>query len=160
MATKKNVRVQGSRFWAYEPESQTLIRLYCLTAFDPGSDSAGKIEDTCLDEANLKTYVPGLSDAGEGSLGFNFDLNNTSHAQILAWAESKVPLTIVMGEPKNDVDIPTVDAGALKLPTNRTFWKMDATLTNPVWKFEKDTLVNCTVTMQRKTTVQVVRATT
>lgn len=54
MATKKNVRVQGSRFWAYEPETQTLIRLSCLTTFDPGSDSAGKIEDTCLDEEDLK----------------------------------------------------------------------------------------------------------
>lgn len=157
---KKNIRVQGSLVWAYDADAQTITRLSCLKTFDPGSDSAGKIEDTCLDEPDLKTYTAGLSDAGEGSLGFNIDKANPSHLQILTWAEAKKDLTIILGEPKNETDIPTVDNGALKLPKNSTFWKMDATLTNPVWKFEADTLVNCTVTMQRKTKVALVPATT
>ncbi|MHA3081890.1 phage tail tube protein [Acinetobacter sp. ANC 5383] len=52
------LKVQGSRWWAFD--GTTLIRLVCLKTFDPGSDSAGKIETTCLDDDETKTYIPGL----------------------------------------------------------------------------------------------------
>lgn len=154
------IKVNGSRWFAFDPETKTVIRLQCLKTFDPGSDSAGKIETTCLDEAETKSYIPGLSDPGEGSLGFDFDTENASHLQIIKWAQAKKELTIIWAEPKNDTDIPTLDNGVLTLPTNRTFWRFDASLTTPVWKAESDTLVNCTVTLQRKTAVQMIAKTT
>lgn len=154
------IKVNGSRWFAYDSETKTVIRLQCLKTFDAGSDSAGKIETTCLDEAETKSYIPGLSDPGEGSLGFDFDTENASHLQIIKWAQAKKALTIIWAEPKNDTDIPTVADGVLKLPTNRTFWQFDASLTTPVWKADADTLVNCAVTIQRKTSVQLMSATT
>lgn len=153
------IRVQGSRWFAFDPVAKTVTRLQCLKTFDSGSDSSGKIETTCLDEDESKSYLPGLSDPGEGSLGFDFDPEKPSHLQIIGWAQAKKELTIIWAEPKNDTDIPTVDNGALKLPTNRTFWQFDASLTAPVWKSEADALVNCTVTMQRKTSVKLIPAT-
>ncbi|MHA3078774.1 phage tail tube protein [Acinetobacter sp. ANC 5502] len=142
------LRVQGSRWWAFD--GTTLIRLVCLKTFDPGSDSAGKIEITCLDEEETKSYIPGLSDPGDGSMGFDIDTENASHLQIVQWATEKKALTIIQGGTDSQ-SIPTVTAGVLDaLPTDRTWWKFDASLTTPVWKFDADTLVNCTVTMQRK----------
>lgn len=154
------IKVQGSRWFAFDPETKTVTRLECLKTFDAGSDSAGKIETTCLDEEETKSYTPGLSDPGDGSLGFDFDTENASHLQIIKWAQAKKELTIIFAEPKNDTDIPTVDNGVLKLPTNRTFWQFDASLTTPVWKTEADALVNCTVTMQRKTANKLIPKTT
>lgn len=151
------LRVQGSRWWAFD--GTTLVRLVCLKTFDPGSDSAGKIEITCLDEEETKSYIPGLSDPGDGSLGFDIDTENASHLQIVQWATEKKALTIIQGGTDSQ-SVPTVTAGVLDaLPTDRTWWQFKASLTTPVWKFDADTLVNCTVTMQRSSATTFIPAT-
>ena len=151
------LKVQGSRWWAFD--GTKLIRLECLKTFDPGSDSAGKIETTCLDDEETKTYLPGLSDPGDGSMGFDIDTENASHLQIVQWATEKKALTIIHGAPGSD-SVPTVTAGVLDtLPTDRTWWRFEASLTTPVWKFDADTLVNCTVTMQRSSATTFIPAT-
>ncbi|MDQ8951942.1 phage tail tube protein [Acinetobacter rudis] len=146
MASKK-LKVQGSRFFAFDGEN--IKRMQCLKTFDPGSDSTTKIDDTCLDEPDTKSSVPGLSDPGDGSLGFDIDIKNPSHLEIVEWANQKKQLTIIVGSADSDA-VPTVEDGALIFPKTRTWWVFDATLTTPVWKFDQDTLVNCTITMQRK----------
>lgn len=148
MADQKKIKVQGSRFFAFDGE--TITRMGCLKTFDPGSDSTGKMEDTCLDEKDTKSYLPGLSDPGEGSLGFDINLKNPSHIKIINWATEKKELQIIVGSSGSEIE-PTVEDGKVLLPATRTWWTFDASLTTPVWKFEADTLVNCTVTMQRKT---------
>ena len=151
------LKVQGSRWWAFD--GTKLIRLVCLKTFDPGSDSAGKIETTCLDDEETKTYLPGLSDPGDGSMGFDIDTANASHLQIVQWATEKKALTIIQGAPGSN-SVPTVTAGVLDtLPTDRTWWRFEASLTTPVWKFDADTLVNCTVTMQRSSATTFIPAT-
>ena len=151
------LRVQGSRWWAFD--GTELIQLTCLKTFDPGSDSAGKIETTTLDSEETKTYIPGLSDPGDGSMGFDIDTENASHLQIVQWATEKKALTIIHGAPGSD-SVPTVTAGVLDtLPTDRTWWRFEASLTTPVWKFDADTLVNCTVTMQRSSATTFIPAT-
>lgn len=147
MASKK-IKVQGSRFFAFDGEKIT--RMQCLKTFDPGSDSTTKIDDTCLDEPDTKSSVPGLSDPGDGSLGFDIDTKNPSHLEIVEWANKKKSMTIIVGSPGEDTDVPIVEDGVLIFPKTRSWWVFDATLTTPVWKFDQDTLVNCTITMQRK----------
>lgn len=144
------MRVQGSRWWAFDKVTATLMRLECLKTFEPGSDSAGKIEDTCLDEEDTKSYLPGLTDLGEGSMGFDFDEENASHMQIYAWADAKKDLTIIQAAKGDQTIVPTVEDGELKIPNTRTFWRHEASLTSPAWKFDADGLVNCTVTLQRR----------
>ncbi|WP_151778756.1 phage tail tube protein [Acinetobacter bereziniae] len=144
MAKKK---VQGSRFYAFD--GTTLTRLDCLKTFDPGSDSVGKIDDTCLDEPDTKSSVPGLSDPGDGSLGFDIDTKNPSHLKIVNWANDKKELQIIVGASDSTIE-PTIEDETVVFPTGRAWWHFQASLTTPVWKFDADTLVNCTVTMQRK----------
>ena len=153
-----NIRVNGSRFYAVV--GSVVQRLQCLKTIDFGSDSTGKIETTCLDDSDTKSYTPGLADPGDGSMGFDFDKANQSHLKIIDWAQNKTEMTIIVAEPGNDTDIPTVENGEIKLPTNRTFWKCVGTLSSPTWKFEADTLVNCTTTLQRKTALVCIPATT
>lgn len=141
------LRVQGSRWWAFD--GTELIQLTSLKTFDQGSDSAGKIETTTLDSEETKTYIPGLSNPGDGSLGFDIDTSNPSHLKIVQWATEKKALTIIQGGTDSQA-VPTVTGGVLSpLPAGRTWWQFDASFTTPVWKFDADTLVNCTVTMQR-----------
>lgn len=152
------INVQGSRFYAVV--GSVVQRLQCLKTIDFGSDSTGKMEITCLDDTETKSYLPGLADPGDGSMGFDFDKANASHLKIIDWAQNKTEMTIIVAEPGNNTDIPTVENGEIKLPTNRTFWKCVGTLSSPVWKFEADTLANCTVTLQRKTALIAIPATT
>lgn len=141
-------KVQGSRFWAFD--GVTLERLNCLKTFDPGAGSTGKIDDTCLDEPDTKSSIPGLEDPGEGSLGFDIDDTNPSHLKIIQWAESKKELQIVVAASSGTGE-PTIETDTLVFPQTRSFWTYKAILTTPVWKFDPDTLVNCGVTQQRKT---------
>ncbi|WP_269914012.1 phage tail tube protein [Acinetobacter sp. HY1485] len=152
------IRVQGSRVYAVV--GAVVERLQCLKTIDFGSDSTGKMEITCLDESDTKSYLPGLTDPGDGSMGFDFNKANESHLKVIDWAQKKTEVTLIMAEPGNDTDIPKVENGEIKLPTNRTFWKCVGTLSSPAWKFEADTLVNCTVTLQRKTALVCIPATT
>lgn len=147
MASKK-LKVQGSRFFVFDGEKIT--RMKCLKTFDPGSDSTTKIDTTCLDEPDTKSSEPGLVDPGDGSLGFDIDVKNPSHLEIVNWASEKKGLTIIIGSPGDDAIVPTIEDGAVIYPKTRTWWVFEATLTTPVWKFEPDTHVNCTITMQRK----------
>ncbi|MHA3052599.1 phage tail tube protein [Acinetobacter sp. ANC 4640] len=147
------IRVQGSRFFAFD--GTTVTRLESLKTIDPGSDSASKLETTDLDEEESKSYIPGLSDPGDGSLGFDIDLEKPSHLKILNWATTKEKLTIMIGAPGSD-SIPTVTNGDLTLPADRTWWRWDASLTTPVWKFDPDTLVNCSITMQRASATKII----
>lgn len=144
------LNVQGSRWWAYDKVTASLIRLECLKTFEPGSDSAGKIEITCLDDEDTKSYLPGLTDPGEGSMGFDFDEENASHMQIYTWADAKKELTLIQAAKCDQSIVPTVENGELKIPDTRTFWRHEVTLTSPSWKFDADALVNCTVTLQRR----------
>ena len=93
-------------------------------------------------------------------MGFDIDTANASHLQIVQWATDKKELTIIQGG-TDSTSIPTVTAGVLDdLPADRTWWKFGASLSAPSWKFDADTLVNCSVTMQRSSATTFIPATT
>ena len=70
------MRVQGTNVFAFD--GAEITQLVCVTSIDLGSDSTSKIETTCLEEKSSKSYIPGLSDPGDGSLSIKLDLKNSS----------------------------------------------------------------------------------
>ncbi|WP_151764931.1 phage tail tube protein [Acinetobacter soli] len=146
-----DVRVQGTNVYAFD--GTTITRLSCLTTIDLGSDSTTRIENTCLDEPNTKTYVTGLSDPAQGSLGFNLDPENASHLQLIEWAQDKKDgIEFYMGSSEGTA-APTATGGTVTLPATRSWWSFKGGISTPVPTFEADALVGYTVTLERSTTV-------
>lgn len=147
-----NVRVQGTNVFAFD--GTTITQLSCLTAIDFGGDSTTRIENTCLDETQSKTYMTGLADPAQGSLGFKLDTENLSHLQMIDWAEAKKDgLEFYIGSSES-ADLPTVTGGVLDaLPTTRSWWSFKGGLSTPVPTFAADALVGYTVTLERETTI-------
>lgn len=146
------VRVQGTNVFAFD--GTTITQLACLTAIDLGGDSTTRIDKTCLDEPTSKSYLTGLADPAQGSLGFNLDTENESHLQMIAWAEAKEDgLEFYIGSSEGTA-APTVTLGVLDtLPATRSWWSFKGGVSTPVPSFEADALVGYTVTLERETTV-------
>ena len=145
------VRVQGTNVYAFD--GTTITQLACLTAIDLGGDSTTRIEKTCLDETQSKSYLTGLADPAQGSLGFNLDTENESHLKMIEWAEDKKDgLQFYLGSSESTA-APTATGGVVTLPATRSWWSFKGGISTPVPSFEADALVGYTVTLERETTV-------
>lgn len=144
------MRVQGTNVFAFD--GTEITQLICVTSIDLGSDSTSKIETTCLEEKSSKSYIPGLSDPGDGSLSIKLDLKNSSHLKLIQWAEDRKDLEFYIGASDGSA-LPTVASDAVTLPPTRSFWTYKAALTPAVPTFEADSIVGYQFTMQRSTGV-------
>lgn len=146
-----DMKTQGTHAYAFD--GTELLRLECLTSIDFGTDSTTRIENTCLDETQQKSYLNGLSDPGEGTLGFNVDIENASHLKLIEWAqEKKEGIQFFLGASDGTAP-PTVTTGNVTLPTTRTWWSFTGGVSTPAFTFEADSLVGGTVTLQRSSVV-------
>lgn len=146
-----NVLVNGMGIYVYDGTAITKIN--CIKTLDFGSDSTTRIENTCLDEPNTKSYVSGLSDPGQGSIGYDFDDKNTSHDKLEEWArDKKQNLQFYIGS-RGSNDAPTLTGGSVTLPKTRTWWSFMGGLSSPTPTFEADALVAYTITLERSTEV-------
>ena len=150
------LRTQGTNVFAFDGTSIT--QLVCVTGIDLGSDSTSKIDKTCLEETKSKSYIPGLSDPGEGSLSIKLDLKNASHLKLIQWAENRKELEFYIGA-SDSIAPPTVATNKVSLPTGRSFWSFKGALTPAVPTFEADSIVGYQFTLQRSTGVTLTPAT-
>ena len=134
------LRTQGTNVFAFD--GTDITQLVCVTGIDLGSDSTSKIETTCLEETKSKSYMPGLSDPGDGSLSI----------RLIQWAENRTELEFYIGA-SDSVAVPTVATNAVALPTGRSFWSFKGALTPAVPTFEADSIVGYQFTLQRSTGV-------
>ena len=150
------LRTQGTNVFAFD--GTEITQLVCVTGIDLGSDSTSKIDKTCLEETKSKSYIPGLSDPGDGSLSIKLDIENESHLKLIEWAEDRKELEFYIGASDSTAP-PTVTLDAVALPTGRSFWSYKAALTPAVPTFEADSIVGYKFTMQRSTGVTLLPAT-
>ena len=100
-----------------------------------------------------KSYLTGLADPAQGSLGFNLDTENESHLKMIEWAEDKKDgLQFYLGSSESTA-APTATGGVVTLPATRSWWSFKGGISTPVPSFEADALVGYTVTLERETTV-------
>lgn len=86
----------------------------CITAFDPGSNPADQIDDTCLSETNSRTYKKGLRTPGQASVTINADPENDSHYLMWQLAEQndgQEPIQWAIGWSDGTGIAPTISAG-------------------------------------------------
>lgn len=149
------IKSQGTEVYAVVGSEVTLLD--CLTTIDLGSDSTNRIETTCLDERESKTYVSGLTDTAEASLGFNLDTANASHLKLITWAQSKKEeIMFYVGASDGTGAITVSGSGSgstVTKPTTRSWWEFEGGLSTPVPRFEADSLIGYTVSLQRSSSV-------
>lgn len=150
------LRTQGTNVFAFDGTSIT--QLVCVTGIDLGSDSTSKIETTCIEETKSKSYLPGLSDPGDGSISIKLDPKNESHLKLIEWAENRTELEFYIGA-SDSVAPPTVTTNKVSPPAGRSFWSFKGALTPAVPTFESDSIVGYQFTMQRSTGVTLLPAT-
>lgn len=77
------IKSQGTElYWASGPTAVT--RVVCATSISGLGGAADQIDTTCLDDTQDRTYVRGLGNPGQVSVGFNIHKGELAHEQLLA----------------------------------------------------------------------------
>ncbi|HIE6690258.1 TPA: phage tail tube protein [Klebsiella pneumoniae] len=124
----------------------------CITNFNPGANPADQIEDTCLSERNSRTYKKGLRTPGQASVTINADPVNDSHylmwqlAELDEYQDELIHWAIGWSDGES---VPTVSAGEMVLPTDRTWYTFRAYVSDFPFDFQGNTVVSTAATMQR-----------
>lgn len=145
-----SVLTQGTQLYA-------LIRgviheIECITSFNPGTNPADQIEDTCLSERNSRTYKKGLRTPGQATVTINADPENESHYLMWQLAEQDeyqdelIQWAIGWADGES---APTVAANEMQLPTDRTWYTFHAYVSDFPFDFQANAVVATSATMQR-----------
>lgn len=152
MATTKGVLSQGTHVWILHGAVPVLTRILCVKSIGWGDDSTTDIDNTCLDETEVKTSENGLATPGEGNFVINTDPKNATHMTLLQAATNKEVVGVYVGW-SDGTSAPTLSNGEVVLPEDRTWSYATAQLRKNSAVFDPDALVNHTVPFKRQTEV-------
>ena len=135
------------------PGEKRIVEIECATTFQPGEDTADKIETTCL-KAKSKSFLDGLTTPGDGSFTINADPRMSSHLLLKkladgATADKKEPVMWAVGW-SDGVDIAPMLNGnntGWTLPNTRTWIEFKASVSAFPFDFTGNAVVatNCTI---------------
>lgn len=150
-----SVLTQGTEIFvlaptAADPTVFEVLKVACPTAFDPGSESADDIDDTCLDERDTRSIRAGLTSPGEASATINTDPKMASHLRLFQLKKDKRKLLWAVGWSDGDA-APTVavDEEDFVLLDTRTWLIFQGTLATFPFAFESNSVVQSAMTIKR-----------
>ena len=161
-------RTQGTMLWFVaksltDPEKYELVKVGCPLNFKSGTDSRGRMENTCLEQEDYKTYHEGggLADTGQSTFDINADPQKASHVRLYDMSVSGESVTWIQGwagKTKGSVKtiVPTVNeaSGEVTLPTGRSWNRFGGYVESFPMDFDADSLVKTSLTIQRDTRVE------
>lgn len=129
-----------------------VYEIECITSFNPGTNPADQIEDTCLSEKNTRSYKKGLRTPGQAAVGVNSDPQNESHYLLWQLAEldeyaNETPQWAVGWS--DGESVPTVVDGEFSLPPDRTWYTFAAYVSDFPFDHQANAVVATAATMQR-----------
>lgn len=148
-----SILTQGTQVYIIDPNDGTpqVLKIDCVTSFDPSGDPADQIEDTCL-EANERSYKSGLRTPGQASLGLNADPSIASHLTLYNLSRQNPSPTLqwVVGW-SDGTAAPTlaVSGDDFELPDTRTWFRFEGYVSDFPFTFEQNSVVATTVSIQR-----------
>lgn len=134
------------------PGEKRIVEIECATTFQPGEDTADKIDTTCL-KAKTKSFLDGLTTPGDGSFTINADPRMPSHLLLKkladgATADKKEPIMWAVGW-SDGTDAPALNGNntGWTLPTTRTWIEFKASVSAFPFDFTGNAVVatNCTI---------------
>lgn len=150
-----SVLTQGTQLFVFAHGEVSEIE--CITAFNPGSNQADQIEDTCLSEKSTRTYKKGLRTPAQASATLNADPENASHLMLSNLAESADQEDLVFAIGWSDGEsTPVADdsdseeaVDGLLLPSDRTWYVFKGYVADFPFDFQANAVVQTTATIQR-----------
>jgi hypothetical protein len=142
---------QGTQVYFLDPDTDQVVEVECVTAFNPGGAPADQIEDNCL-KATIRKYKKGLRTPGQASLTVNADPELASHVRLHELSQEDDDRNIQWAVGWSDgVDIPPTVAvgGGLELPTTRTWYTFEGYVSDFPFDFAGNALVATAATIQR-----------
>lgn len=143
---------QGTQIYFLDPDTDAVVKVEAVTAFNPGGAPADQIEDNSLEDT-IRKYKKGLRTPGQASLTVNADPELASHIRLdeLAQEDTDRDIKWVVGWSDGKDIPPTVDVGggAFVLPTTRTWYEFSGYVSDFPFDFASNTLVATAATIQR-----------
>ncbi|KGG82448.1 major tail subunit [Comamonas thiooxydans] len=118
---------QGTELFALVPSTDgttsEVIKVDCAVSIDVGEDSRDDHEDTCLEERESHTFVPGLNTPGETSVTVRIDPSNPGHVRLEQFADSPQRLKWALGwsDGKEAAEVTAGPPADFELPKTRTW---------------------------------------
>lgn len=134
------------------PGEKRIVEVECATTFQPGEDTADKIDVTCL-KAKSRSFLDGLTTPGDGSFTINADARYASHLLLKKLADGKTadkkePIMWAVGWSDGEAE-PTLNGSntGWVLPTTRTWITFMASVSAFPFDFTGNAVVatNCTI---------------
>lgn len=119
---------QGTQLYCLAPKSSgtgfDLLKIPCVVSVDVGEDTRDEHEDTCLEETESHTYLPGLNTPGSTTFAVRVDPSSPAHLRLNQLNDTQTRFQWALGW-SDGVDIdPTEDIanpGEFTLPATRTW---------------------------------------
>jgi len=120
---------QGTQLYALAPKEDTpgtfeLLKVPCAVSIDFGEDSRDEHEDTCLEELESHTFLPGLNTPGTSTFAVRVDPESDVHVRLEQLNDSGQRFMWAVGWSDGfDIDpTPLADKpGEFDLPKTRTW---------------------------------------
>ncbi len=165
-------RTQGTSIWAVVPNKTQvgkveLLKIECALNFKAGTDTQEKHDTTCLENEGSKTYEAGISDTGQATFDLNLDPKKPSHVRLYELSKSGETVEWIVGwagakKGTMSTVVPSLDVGtgAITLPQGRSWNKFKGYVEQFPFDFDSNSLVKCSVSIQRNTAVEWIPETT
>lgn len=161
------VKTQGTEMWAFNPITNELIDMGCVTSIDGIDETVEQIDVTCLNNLT-REYEAGLSTPGQASFEIQYDPRNPDHVKLHELKKAGVTLDWVIGF-RHDVDgVPQVPGPAptigtppdeLELPEDRAWIVFQGYMANFPFAFNQNDVVRTAITVQVSGDIEVIPAT-
>lgn len=119
---------QGTQLYCLAPKASgtgfDLLKIPCVVSIDVGEDSRDEHEDTCLEETESHTFLPGLNNPGTTTFSVRIDPASTVHMRLNQLNDTQTRFQWAMGW-SDGVDVDPTDnvgtPGTFTLPAERTW---------------------------------------
>src|SRR5690606_9793301 len=144
------VRSHGTHLYFINPEEPaTLVKLECPTGISGiNSGAREQIDVTCLDDTEDRKFTAGLGSPGQTSVPFNLHPEDASH-HILFELKDSGETVEWMACLSDGTTAPTLTAGAITPPADRTCFGFDAFVQDVTIDIANNAVVTGTITLQR-----------
>lgn len=140
------VWTQGMRVFTVGPESKDsdtlmLTEIEEVVGINPGSAPRKKIKTTNVKQTDSNTYRPGLGEPSDGSIAIQLSTDEPSHHYLLEMFLARRSLHWVLGMgdgPLDGGELPTLEAGKVKLTEDRSWVQWDGELGDFPLEFPED----------------------
>lgn len=124
-----------------------ILKIGCPTAINPGGATTNQIDTTCLDD-DVDTFIAGNRTPDAFTFDVIFDNESESHKILEDMADDGGTFQWYLGFSDGEDD-PTLSAGDIVAPTNRTGRIFSGSVANVAWNIAAGDAVRGTVTVQR-----------